>query len=57
MIDLVGETLPVQAQRPEPDSQDTHQEAGVGVCVCNPSSEDTKTEGFLMFVGRPAMPS
>lgn len=51
---FVGEIFPSQAQRPEPDPHTHTQKGSVGVCVCNPSSEETKAEGSLMFTGRPA---
>lgn len=54
---LAGEVLPQQTQGPEFDSQDSYKEEGVAACACNPSSEEAKTEGSLVFTGWPAQPS
>lgn len=54
---LAGEVLPWQTQGPELDSQDSYKEEGVAACARNPSSEEIKTKGFLVFTGWPAQPS
>lgn len=54
---LTGKVLPRQTQGPELDSQDTYKEEGVAACARNPSAEEAKTEGSLVFTGWPAQPS